>query len=98
MTVLETLSPTFDPSCLRDPRRLFNRAALCNRLAKGAHGFTRTLLYEIKSECIDVLQTRFPDALDVRGDFDRHRGLLSISLKEGTRRRLHFHEAWIPAA
>jgi hypothetical protein len=66
----------------RDPP-VFDRAALCNRLAKGAFWLTRILLYQIKNECIDVLQTRLRGI--GRPGFDRHRGLLSIALKEYAR-------------
>jgi len=98
MTVLEALDPDHDPVCCACPRRLFTRAALCGHLAKLGCGTTRRQLYRFKDACLATLRTRFPDDVESRGDHDRHRGLLSIALKRDKRRRLHSHEAWMPAA
>ncbi len=98
MTVLEAMHPDQDPLCCGNPHALFARAAFCGRYAKLTRGEARRILYLCKNECLEILLTRFPNEIELRGDCDRHRGLLSIALKINRRQRLHSHEAWMPAA
>lgn len=94
-TVLSFLVP--NESC--SPRKLFGDAAWCNGWAKRTSGETRRLLYQIKNECLSrLLQEQHKKSVSVRGDTDRHRGLLSIALSEHPRRRLHTHENWLGRA
>jgi len=85
-----------DPRWLHSPQEIFRRAVWCNFWAKRVNAETRIALYRTKNRCIRLLQVRFSAALDVRGDLDRHRGLLSIGLRDEPRHRLHSHENWMP--
>jgi hypothetical protein len=95
MTVLECLLPA-GPCSIKD---LWRAASLANWWAKRVNEpATRRILYKIKDECLARLLQQGGVRVLVRGDQDRHRGLLSISLAEQPRERLHSHENWLPAA
>lgn len=98
MTILECFDPDHDPTCLTSAAKLFARAEACNQLAKLASGRARERLYAFKNRCLQLLRTRFPKEIETRVDCSRYCGLLSIGLKGSKRRRLHSHEAWLPAA
>ncbi len=95
MNVLEVLLPTREQSA----KDLFRVASWCNYWAKRTECSTRRTLYRIKNACLWRLQNSgFKKAVSVRGDSDRHRGLLSIGLESDLKKRLHTHENWKPTA
>ena len=95
MNLLETLLPTSKQSA----RDLFQTARWCNSWAKQTEASTQRTLYRIKNACLWQLQNpSFEKSVSVRGDSDRHRGLLSLALASDPKKRLHTHENWRPAA
>ena len=94
MTVLEYLLPA-DPCSVKD---LWRAASFANWWAKRVDPSFRATLYTIKNGCLGRLHREGGERVLVGGDQDRHRGLLSISLRAQPRLRLHTHENWLPAA
>lgn len=94
MVVLESI----DPKALHSAAALFSLGEWCSRWAKRTDCATGRTLYRIKDEVIAILKKDYRCDIEVRGDTDRHRGLLSIGLRQNPRRRLHFHENWGTAA
>lgn len=94
MTVIECMVP--GDAC--SPQELFRVARWSSSWAKWVDPPTRAALYEIKDLCLARLVWCNADAIIVRGDQDRHRGLLSVALRSDPRVRLHTHEGWLPAA
>ncbi len=94
MTVLEFIVPQ-SPQRAKDFR---DAAELCSKLAKLCQGAMQRALYAMKAECLACMFRYHAGSIVVKGDSDRHRGLLSVALRTQPRRRIHTHENWLPAA
>ncbi|QDV88988.1 hypothetical protein RAS2_00470 [Phycisphaerae bacterium RAS2] len=77
----------------------FERAVVCNHLAKLARGRTRARLYVLKNANLRMAIKNDAQALKITIDNNLHVGLLSVRLLNGdANRSIHTHENWINAA
>lgn len=90
-TLIDMLTPAYPVST----NSLFRLAEYASWLAKIAPQNLKGQLYKAKDAILVTLLTGSTESVDLRYDQDRHRGLLSIGLRERGARRLHTHENWL---